>query len=115
MVTLVRLTPQEALTRLARRELNGQLAEHNDACLALLVRGMAPGLADEASDHVVLEWFGELCEAITLVDAVEDGVAHWCEVVPDATGSDMDGQALAAAQSRLDDTLAKLTTPGGAR
>jgi hypothetical protein len=36
------------------------------------------------------------------------GTASWCELIPEATGTDRDGQALKAAQDLVDLTLDSL-------
>lgn len=105
-------TPAEVLTRLAEQELDGLLCHHDDSCLARVVREAAPALASELDDAVVLERFADLCEDVGVLKAYENGgVAHFEVLGDDATGSDLDGQALDACRARVDDTLAKLITP----
>jgi hypothetical protein len=101
-----------ALERLAADQNEGLLDHHRPECLAGALRMLCP--VDEAiGDTEVLGLFGELCKDVAVRDAVAAGEMPWCSVVPEASGDDRDGQALDAAQDRVNDTLAKLI-PGSA-
>lgn len=105
---------RNALLTLARWQINGRLENHSETCMADLIRTFAPALKDVPHSEVLFARFEELCAEVALVDGLDDGSVHWCELIPDAAGADRDEQALEVAQSRLDDTLSKLTTPPGA-
>jgi hypothetical protein len=91
--------------RLAHACLNDQIT---DVWAATVLRRIAPHLSEERR----WEAFEELIEAVALKDSVLLGFTHWCEVVPDATGVDRDGQAADQAQVRVDLALDELAGGG---
>jgi hypothetical protein len=95
------------LNLLATWHINGRLADRKPCCLARDVRDLAPALAGQ-DDATVIRAFDELVEAVYVRDAFAAGTASWCELIPEATGTDRDGQALKAAQDRVDLTLDSL-------
>lgn len=105
-------TFRAVLERLAVHQNAGLLDRHDPQCLARALRMLCP-VEENTSDTELLDLFKELCEDVAVRDAVAGGEMTWCSVVPEATGSDRDGQALDAAQGRVNDTLAKLIPAGG--
>lgn len=89
---------------LATWQINGRLIGNPPCCLASNLRDLAPALAGQ-DDEMVIRRFDELVEAVYVRDAFAAGTASWCELIPEATGSDRDGQALKAAQDLVDLTL----------
>ncbi len=98
------------LERLATWQISGRLISQRPCCLAYSLRDLAPALAGQ-DDETVIRAFDELVEAVYKRDAFAAGTASWCELIPEATGSDRDDQALKAAQDLVDCTLAALV-PG---
>jgi hypothetical protein len=92
------------LERLATWQIDGRLIGRQPCCLARDLRDLAPALAGQ-DDETVIRAFDELVEAIYVRDAFADGTASWCELIPEASGTDRDGQALKAAQDLVELTL----------
>jgi hypothetical protein len=99
---------RKQLVTLARQSIHGRLAHLSDSCLACTIRRLAPALTD-TSDHDVLTTFGHLVCEVVILDMLKADGAFWCAFM-DTTDPD---EALAAAQLRLDCTLAALV-PGEA-
>ncbi len=97
-------TIRAQLECLATWQINGRLIGRQPCCLARDVRDLAPALAGQ-DDAAVIRAFDELVEAVYVRDAFAAGTASWCELIPEATGSDRDGQALKAAQDLVELTL----------
>ncbi len=99
---------RKQLVRQARWSIDGHLSHLSERGLVDLVRLLAPGLTD-SSDHDVLTAFGQLICEVMILDLVKDDAMFWCALM-ETTDRD---EALAAAQLRVDCTLAALV-PGEA-
>ncbi len=95
------------LERLATWQISGRLISQRPCCLAYGLRDLAPALAG-LDDEAVIRAFDELVEAVYVRDGFANNTASWCELIPEATGSDRDGQALKAAQDLVELTLDSL-------
>jgi hypothetical protein len=97
---------RKQLVREARWSIEGRLAHLSERALAQTIRLLAPALTD-STDHQVLTAFGQLICEVAILDAIQGSGTFWCALM-DATDP---AGALAAAQLRLDCTLAALV-PG---
>ncbi len=97
---------RKQLVRDARWSLDGRLAHLSERGLVGTIRRLAPALTT-ASDHDVLTAFGQLICEVMILDLVQADAVFWCALM-DTTDPD---EALAAAQLRVDCTLAALV-PG---
>ncbi len=98
---------RDQLERLATWQINGCLIGKPSCCLARDLRTLAPALAGQDDETVFLA-FDELVEAVYVRDSFADNTASWCELIPEATGTDRDDQALKAAWDLVDLTLDSL-------
>lgn len=99
---------RKQLVRHARWSIDGHLSHLSERGLVETIRLIAPALAD-ASHHDVLTEFGRLVCEVAILDMATDDAAFWCALM-DTTDP---AEALAAAQLRVDCTLAALV-PGEA-
>lgn len=97
--------PRTTCLRLAHLCLNDQI---DDLFASMTLRAVLPG----RDEHQQWQDFEEVLEAVALVDSVQLGLTHWCEVVPDASGVDRDEQALDSARTRLDLALDEIVGGG---
>lgn len=97
-------TIRAQLECLATWQINGRLIGNPPCCLAQNLRDLAPALAGQ-DDGSVIRAFDELVEAVYVRDGFANNTASWCELIPEATGSDRDDQALKVAQDLVNLTL----------
>lgn len=95
------------LVRLARWAQLGRLAHLPTCCVARTLRLVAPSLSGQ-SDHDVMTAFGTLCVEVLIVDGLTTGGPAWCSLMQAGDPA----EALAAAQLKLDCTLAALVPEG---
>lgn len=86
----------------------GQFDHASTSSVAAFVRVFAPSLANRPDDYVMTV-FLDLANEVRVLAEFEAGQLTWEDVLPDATGTDREGQALDAAQDRVNATLAELT------
>jgi hypothetical protein len=101
------MTDREALLDIARREIAEEFKDMPDPELADLIKARAPALKD-ASVGEVLYRLEDLASEVAKLDGLAAGDLTWCQVLPEATGSDRDDQAWTAVKDRLGCTLAEL-------
>lgn len=90
-------TQRAQLVEIVRKAIGG---EYTGDCFACDLRA--------ASIHLTDEQLIEAINAVQLRDDVADGAVHWSQLIPEAAGDDLPGQALEAAEAALDATLTAL-------
>lgn len=88
---------------------DGELDNAAAGTVAEMVRVFAPKIAAERDDVKVMSIFLDLATEVRILAEFEDGDLTWEEVLPDASGTDREGQALTAARDRMNATLTELT------